>query len=68
MRKNSNYHNVPWSLANFHEKFEGVYFGMNDDVKMIFDSNGNCLVLVKYCRYYYRLLLKSNDFNKDNEI
>jgi hypothetical protein len=62
MRRNSNYHNVPWSLAKLHEKLEGVYLGMNDDVKMIFDSNGNCLVLVKHCRWG-SLLLKSTSFS-----
>jgi hypothetical protein len=40
---------------------------MNDEVKLIFDSNGNCLVLLKHSRRG-SLLKISSDFIKDYEI
>lgn len=76
MRRNSNFHNVPWTLASNHQKLVGLnirtdgeddYFGLNDDVKVICSSSDHRPVLLKLSMWE-NLLSGKFDLTKDSEI
>lgn len=76
MRRNCNFHNVPWSLAIHHQKLVGYdiitdgesdYFGMADDLEVISLNNHNPPIFVKYCRWS-GLLLRASNLQKESSV
>ncbi len=76
MRRNCNFHNVPWSLSTHHQKLvglnirtdgEGDFFGMKDDIKMICSSTDSRPTLLKHSRWA-TLLSEKYQLKQDSEI